>query len=271
MSNINNAINTNKKHWDLITSDHLKSEYYPIEKIKKGELSLSKIELNDIGNIKGLYGVHLQCGIGLDTISLSRMGANMVGFDISRSCIKEANAIAAVCKQDIQFVESDIYQIPSTYFNNFDFVYTSHGVLRWLPNLYEWATLIYNLLKPGGIFYIFEIHPLVYKLKNSNEAQIDFGKNYFDESIKIKSIDQSHASNVVNPSSKDVAHVDWTLESIITSMLNSGLFIKSFKEFAGCSYNRHNLFPKQKDNLWYPKNRKFPIPLSFSIKAIRNN
>jgi hypothetical protein len=36
-----------------------------------------------LGGIAGLRGIHLQCHIGTDTISLSRLGARMTGLDYS--------------------------------------------------------------------------------------------------------------------------------------------------------------------------------------------
>ena len=52
------------------------------------------------------------------------------------------------------------HDLPQHLTGQFDVVFTSHGVLGWLPDLAGWAQVIAHFLKPGGIFYIVEVHPL---------------------------------------------------------------------------------------------------------------
>jgi hypothetical protein len=47
-----------------------------------------------LGDISGLRGVHLQCHIGTDTISLARLGATMTGLDFSPAALAEARTLA---------------------------------------------------------------------------------------------------------------------------------------------------------------------------------
>ena len=46
----------------------------------------------------------------------------------------------------------------------FDIVFTSYGVIGWLPDLNKWADIISYFLKPGGFFYMAEFHPVVWML-----------------------------------------------------------------------------------------------------------
>lgn len=41
----------------------------------------------------------------------------------------------------------------------FDIVFTSYGVLGWLPDMAWWARVVAHFLKPGGTFYIVDGHP----------------------------------------------------------------------------------------------------------------
>jgi len=43
----------------------------------------------------------------------------------------------------------------------FDIVYTSIGVLPWLPDLTRWAQVVAGLLRPGGLFYLRDAHPIL--------------------------------------------------------------------------------------------------------------
>ena len=53
-----------------------------------------RFDLPLLGDVSGLRGVHLQCHIGTDTISLSRLGATMVGLDFSSASLAEARRLA---------------------------------------------------------------------------------------------------------------------------------------------------------------------------------
>ena len=66
-----------------------------------------------LGDISGLRGVHLQCHIGTDTLSLARLGAQMTGLDFSGAALVEARALSAEPPAPhVDFVESDVYAAP---------------------------------------------------------------------------------------------------------------------------------------------------------------
>ena len=62
-----------------------------------------------LGEITGLRGLHLQCHIGTDTLSLHRLGARMSGLDFSGPALAEARALAASVGADIDYVQADAY------------------------------------------------------------------------------------------------------------------------------------------------------------------
>lgn len=53
-----------------------------------------------------------------------------------------------------EFILSDIYSLPEILNKKFDLVFTSYGVLIWLPDLKKWAEMIFHYLKDDGFFYI---------------------------------------------------------------------------------------------------------------------
>ena len=61
------------------------------------------------GGLSGLDLCHLQCHIGTDTVSLSRLGASMTGLDFSGTAIAEARRLAERSQSPTEFVESDVY------------------------------------------------------------------------------------------------------------------------------------------------------------------
>ena len=55
-----------------------------------------RFDLPRLGDIAGLDGVHLQCHIGTDTVSLARLGARMTGLDFSPASVAQARRLAAL-------------------------------------------------------------------------------------------------------------------------------------------------------------------------------
>ena len=83
----------NKELWNQRTVVHKKSSFYDLPSFLAGKSSLREIELNEMGNISGKKILHLQCHFGMDTLSLARMGAKVVGVDFSGVAIEEAKKL----------------------------------------------------------------------------------------------------------------------------------------------------------------------------------
>ena len=83
----------NKDLWNNRTLVHKDSSFYDLPAFLAGKSSLNEIELNELGNIAGKKILHLQCHFGMDSLSLSRMGAKVVGVDMSDTAIQEAKKI----------------------------------------------------------------------------------------------------------------------------------------------------------------------------------
>ena len=119
-------------------------------------------------NVQGLRGVHLQCHIGTDTLSLSRLGARMTGLDFSPAALEQARSIAARAGDKVNFVESDVYDAASALGGEkFDLVFTGIGALCWLPSISRWAATVAALLKPGGRLFVREGHPMLWSLADT--------------------------------------------------------------------------------------------------------
>src|SRR5207237_7937899 len=70
------------------------------------------------------------------------------------------------------FVLSDLYDLPGALSGEFDVVYTSRGVLGWLPDVEGWARVAARFVKPGGFFYLTEVHPFLQVFED--EGEVDF-------------------------------------------------------------------------------------------------
>lgn len=121
-----------------------------------------RFDLPRLGDISGLDGVHLQCHIGTDTLSLARLGARMSGLDFSAPALDVARRLAATHGQTIDYVRSDVYDAVAALGGaRFDLVYTGIGAIGWLPDIEAWARVVAGLLRPGGRLFLREGHPML--------------------------------------------------------------------------------------------------------------
>src|SRR6516225_6640624 len=87
----------NRVNWDERVPAHVASPDYSVERFyaEPGFLSgVVRFDLPLLGPVAGLRGVHLQCHIGTDTVSLARLGARMSGLDFSGASLVEARRLA---------------------------------------------------------------------------------------------------------------------------------------------------------------------------------
>jgi len=152
----------NRARWDEAVAHHVLSDLYDLAGFRAGRNDIRPFELLELGPVEGLDLLHLQCHLGTDTLSWARHGARVVGLDFSPAAIDAARQLARDCGLGGEFVCCDVYDaVEHLGGRTFDVVYTGIGALGWLPDLRAWASVVARLLRPGGICYLVEIHPVV--------------------------------------------------------------------------------------------------------------
>ena len=188
----------NRRLWNDKTKVHFNSDFYDVKSFVEGKDSLNSIEIDLLGNIKGKKILHLQCHFGMDTISLYRRGGVVTGIDLSDKSIAKAKELNTKTGSNVRFIESDVYSLHEKLDEQFDVVYTSYGVVGWLPDMEKWSSTISRFLKPGGKFVMVEFHPVLWmfddQFKNIAYNYADpepiieeFEGTYTDRNAKIKS------------------------------------------------------------------------------------
>ena len=257
-------IQNNKSLWNGWAKINSKSSFYNLDGFKAGQCSLKNIEINELSDIKGKSLLHLQCHFGLDTLSWARRGANVTGIDFSNEAINIAKSLSTELNIPANFICADIYDLAKVLEGKYDVVFTSYGVLDWLFNLNKWAEIIAHFLKPGGIFYIIEFHPLTNMFDHTWK---ELNSPYFQGNEPVQNIENgSYADNEAN-----FSHISYgwphTLGEIISAIRKEGLILDYLNEFPFSSYNCFpNLEEISKDQFSL-KDNKNTIPLMFSIKA----
>ncbi len=259
----------NRDLWNEITPIHAQSEFYDVEGFKKGRRSVHyPIERGEMGDVNGKSLLHLQCHFGMDTLSWARLGAKVTGVDFSDKAIDLARSLAEELSIEASFICSDIYKLPDVLDEKFDIVYTSGGVLCWLPDLTRWAEIISHFLKPGGFFYILEGHPFSSIFDDSLDAiepKVKYAYFHTPEPDKWgPEGDYANPDAVVTHGSYEWTH---SMSDIINNLISSGLRIEFLHEFPLIFFKCYPFMEQDDDGFWRVKGDK--IPLIFTLKAVK--
>jgi SAM-dependent methyltransferase len=260
--------------WDEFADIHFGSKYYDVDSFRSGRITLRSTELEELGNLAGKSVLHLQCHFGMDSMSLARLGASVVGVDFSGRAIELATCLASELNIPARFICSNVYDLANRkgaapLEEEFDIVFTSNGVLCWLDDLRAWAKAIATFLKPGGLFYITDLHPISNVFEYENDCLVV--KNpYFCPSEPL-SFDEDGSYADRNAQLKNRTSYEWShsLSEIVTSLIDVGLTIEHLHEFPFCMYQRFNNLVQCEDGLWRfpPGSAIADLPLLFSLSA----
>jgi len=221
--------------------------------------------MDELGAVKGKTLLHLQCHFGMDTISWSRLGAIATGLDFSESAIGLARKLAKEINEDVRFVCCNVYDATEHLNEKFDVIYTSYGTIGWLPDLKKWADVISDLLKPGGVFYMVDFHPVVW-IFDQNFEYVKY--SYFNNGEPI--VEES-ASYAVKDDSLCGKEYGWnhSVGEIIAALSGGGLRLSFFNEHSYSPYNCFNNMVESEPGKWKVKGLEDKIPMLFSLAAIR--
>ena len=266
----------NRASWDERAGPHAASRDYAVDRFASDPAFLSEVvrfDLPLLGDIRGLRGVHLQCHIGTDTVSLARLGAGMTGLDFSPASLAQARRIAGLAGADVRFVEAEVYDAVTVLGReSFDLVYTGIGALCWLPDIARWAGVVAALLRVGGRLFIREGHPVLWALdegRDDNLLVLEYPyverdePMVFDEGGTYVETDAVFVHNRTN---------EWNhgLGEIVTALLANGMELTGLVEHDSVPWDA---LPGQMEQLeggeWRVAERPWRLPHSYTLQAVR--
>ncbi|MGJ8592174.1 MAG: class I SAM-dependent methyltransferase [Aquaticitalea sp.] len=258
-----NYFKINKATWNEKVKIHSESDMYDLKAFKEGKSSLMPYELAALGNMKGKSLLHLQCHFGQDTLSLSRMGAKCVGVDLSDEGIKLAQKLNEELHLDADFFCCNVLDTSKHIKDTFDIVFTSYGVIGWLPDLKAWGHLIAERLKKGGFFYMAEFHPIVWMFDYLGEKPL-LKYGYMQDEAIYEEYEGTYADQESSMISKEYG---WNhgLGEVISSLTEAGLHINYLKEYDESPYNIFPNLEMTDTGMFVMKNKLYP--LIFTLKA----
>lgn len=268
----------NRLSWDERAPAHAASPGYALDNFRNDPTFLSYVVQFDVprlGDIRGLRGVHLQCHIGTDTISLARLGAQMTGYDFSPAALAEARKLNEELGAGVQFVEGDLYDAPAVLGEGqFDLVFTGIGALCWLPHIKRWASVVSRLLRPGGRLFIREGHPMLWSLADGrDDSLLVVAHPYFETDEPIV---WEEGGTYVETDVEFVHNVthEWNhgIGEVVTALLDNGLELTMLEEHDSVPWEalpgQMSLVPGS-NHEWRLTDRPERLAHSYTLQAVK--
>jgi SAM-dependent methyltransferase len=269
----------NLELWNHWTKVHENSAFYDVEGFKAGATSLWPLELEELGPFvrEGSTLLHLQCHFGLDTLSWARLGAEVVGLDLSDEAVALARRLAGETGLSgrAEFICSDLYDASDHLGDReFDIVFVSWGAIEWLPDLERWAGVIARHLRPGGTFYMAEIHPFAYALDEvpgEHDVQVKYGLLPAPDRPEVDPVQGSYADR--DADSTGLVAYGWqhSFAEIIGALTGAGLRLEHLHEFPTSPAPPWDWMVQDHDRWWWLPDgeggRRKDLPLSYSLRA----
>ncbi|EJF54042.1 methyltransferase family protein [Saprospira grandis DSM 2844] len=266
--NYQEQILANKAVWEQRAALHPETEFYQQDAFMQGQTSLQSIERSLLAtDLSGKRVLHLQCHFGQDSLSLARMGAEVVGLDLSETAIAKAQSLAKALNLNARFYQGNVLDAQEVLAQEapFDLIFCSYGVVYWLPDLLQWGQEIGPLLKRGGEFMLVEFHPIVWMF-DDNFSYIQY--SYFDQGAIETEEEGSYANREAEILGKSYGWNHSLSEMTAALTEGAGWQLSYLKEYKFSPYNCFN------NTVAHPKGYQIKgledkIPMVFALGAQR--
>lgn len=259
----------NRAHWDDLAEHHPDTDAYDVEAFLAGESTLRRLERAEL-DVTGRDLLHLQCHLGLDTLSWVRDAgaARAVGVDFAPTAVETARELrdrAGMDPDRVRFVESDVRDLALE--ELFDRVVTTYGTVYWLPELESWAETVAAHLAPGGAFYVADAHPFVAPFGHESTADdLDLRFPYFNEAVQTFEEDGSYAGWNFGLEHRRKHGFSHPPGEIVTALADAGLRIEFWHDHPWSFFRAFEAM-EERDGRWYLPGTEYDLPFTFSLKA----
>lgn len=261
----------NLANWNDRVAAHLASPGYDVEGFIADPSRIGKavkLDREEIGDVHGLSLLHLQCHIGLDTLSWARLGAQVTGLDFSPPAITAAREISRRTQTPADFVLADVYEAPEALGKTYDIVYASEGVLCWLPDVAAWARVLRRLIRPGGTAYIRDGHPIFHTLDHDRaDGRLELVGSYFESAAHRYDEPGTYVESDVRIEHTVNYEWDHGLGEIVNAFIQTSFRIESLREYPVSSYKALPNMVMGRDGWWRLPPESGQVPSMFSLRA----
>ena len=251
----------NRATWNRAVELHVGHPEYRTQEVIHGGSSLKRIELEALGDVRSKTLLHLMCHFGLDTLSWARQGAIVTGVDISERSIAVANEIKVKAGVKAEFIRADVLDLVGVIDRKFDIVFQSYGTYCWLSDLDQWAKVIAHYLKPGGVFFIIDGHPI--------DLLFLFPEQKYDYFAREPEWTLNPRDYCEKETKIDGEHVEWQhpVSEIVNALIGAGLTIERLDEYNFGFHKFAHDWSELPDHYWLPPGGPTKYPLMLAVKA----
>ena len=171
-----------------------------------------------IGELAGKRVCVIGSGDNYAAFALAGMGAAVTSTDISEQQLRVAAERAEVLGLDMRFVRADASDLAALGEGGYDLVCSTNGFFVWIADLRQVFSAVHAILKPGGYYIFYDIHPFLRPWKDQ-VAPIEMEKPYF-ETGPFRSDGPAGPTYEFN----------WTLGDLINPLLDAGLVLRRIVE-----------------------------------------
>lgn len=272
----------NELHWDARTSVHVTSRYYGLDEGNVPDAShwFAPFEWADLGDVAGRDVLHLQCHLGTETLCFGRRGARTVGLDLSGEAIAFARDLAKRADLPVEYVHANVYDAAEALEGRqFDVIYTGKGSLYYLPDLVGWAETVRRLLRPGGLLYVAEFHPLLNALRprphggdgpdavgHAHDAgRFEIGHDYLAGGVLRR--ESTHTYTDGPALAGDTDFFEWMhgLDDVVNAVVAAGLRVERLREVPELPWRRWSRMTRTADGWWRMPAGEPRIPLFYTL------
>jgi SAM-dependent methyltransferase len=140
----------NRRQWNAWADSYAEPgrQAWMHEEITWGILTVPERELGLLGDVHGRDVVELGCGTAYFSSWLARLGANVIGVDLSERQLKTARRCQQEFGIDFPLIQANAEHAPLRD-ESFDLAFSEYGASIW-ADPYAWIPEAARLLRPGG-------------------------------------------------------------------------------------------------------------------------
>lgn len=220
---------SNARRWEAMAKYRLGMS---LEQHRAGESALDPDELELIGDLTGKRVLHLACSVCDEGITMTNLGAEVVGVDITETHIRTGREKAAALGIDLDLRTGNMMALDPD-LGEFDLVYIGGGGICWVPDLDDWLVGVRQVLNPGGRLFISDHHPIWETLGVAGDRQLNLLHDYFAQR-DLSPLDDPVKDAIGKAQTSD--HEDqlrsylWGLGTVVTALLRNDFRIVALTE-----------------------------------------
>ena len=253
-----------KETWDKLSDDWNRFRTNSIiEKIIIEPYSYFRDELQIIfkrfiGDFTNKNVLVIGSGSGRAAFAFYLLGARVTASDLSEKQLEYSAEVAKRHSWDIDFICDDAITLSKVESDKYDFVYIPNGVMFWINDLQAMYMSIRRVLKEGGIYIMYDMHPFMPPFEFDNTKKLVLKKDY----------------NEVGPFG-DMEVYNWRLQDFLNAMVFANLkfvYMEELKAAYGTFWvDEDKLDAIPKDDLMKLYNNKtnpiYALPQCLSLVA----